>query len=116
MDLSFQETEIQTKSSLRNEYTKKLGAGDSRLGTFVAGGSDASGIGQDRYDASGTYAATIASGQPDDVTGVDEAIALNAADDFRRAADIDDLSISEDVYGGITSWDDQASPFDEGEE
>ena len=116
MDLSFQETEIQTKSSLRNEYTKKLGAGDSRLGTFVAGGSDASGIGQDRYDASGTYAATIASGQPDDVTGVDEAIALNAADDFRRAADIDDISISEGVYDGITSWDDQASPFDEGEE
>jgi hypothetical protein len=116
MDLSFQETEIQTKSSLRNEYTNKLQSGDSRLGTFVAGGSDSSGIGRDGQDVYAAHAAAIASGQPDDVTGLDEAIALNAADDFRRAADIDDLSISEDVYGGITSWDDQASPFDEGEE
>jgi hypothetical protein len=97
MDLSFQETEIQTKSSLRNEYTNKLQSGDSRLGTFVAGGSDSSGIGRDAYDASGTYAAAIASGQPDDSIGTDEAVALNAADDFRRASDIDDISTSEGV-------------------
>ena len=97
MDLSFQETEIQTKSSLRNEYTKKLGNGDSRLGTFVAGGSDSSGIGRDGQDVYAAHAAAIASGQPDDVTGLDEAIALNAADDFRTAADIDDISTSEGV-------------------
>ena len=97
MDLSFQETEIQTKSSLRNEYTKKLGNGDSRLGTFVAGGSDSSGIGRDGQDVYAAHAAAIASGQPDDVTGLDEAIALNAADDFRTASDIDDISTSEGV-------------------
>ena len=97
MDLSFQETEIQTKSSLRNEYTNKLQSGDSRLGSFVAGGSDSSGIGRDGQDVYAAHAAAIASGQPDDVTGLDEAIALNAADDFRTAADIDDISTSEGV-------------------
>ena len=97
MDLSFQETVIQTKSSLRKEYDGKIKNGDSRLSSFVAGGSDSSGIGRDGYDASGTYAAAIGSGQPDDVTGVDEAIALNAANDFRTAADIDDISTSEGV-------------------
>jgi len=97
MDLSFQETVIQTKSSLRKEYDGKIKNGDSRLSSFVAGGSDSSGIGRDGYDASGTYAAAIASGQPDDVTGVDDAIALNKADDFRTAADIDDISTSEGV-------------------
>ena len=97
MDLSFQETVIQTKSSLRKEYDGKIKNGDSRLSSFVAGGSDSSGIGRDGYDASGTYAAAIASGQPDDVTGVNEQVALNAANDFRTAADIDDNSTSENV-------------------
>ena len=97
MDLSFQETVIQTKSSLRKEYDGKIKNGDSRLSSFVAGGSDVSGVGRDGYDASGTYAAAIASGQPDDVTGVDDAIALNKADNFRTAADIDDISTSEGV-------------------
>ena len=97
MDLSFQETIIQTKSSLRKEYDKKIKNGDPRLGSFVAGGSDASGVGRDGYDASGTYASATGYVQQDDVTGVDEQVALNAADDFRTASDIDDISTSEGV-------------------